>query len=70
MGKAFRTFLFSSGIVFAFFAGFFPFYSMLSKQVSDLQTAAYFSWMMPVAIWWNVKMWPVMIKAFLEGVKK
>lgn len=43
---------------------------MLSKQVSDLQTAAYFSWMMPVAIWWNVKMWPVMIKAFLEGVKK
>ena len=70
MGKVFKSFFYSSGIAILFFAGFFPFYAVLSKQVSDVQTAAYFSWMTPVMIWWNVKMWPEMFKSFSERLKK
>lgn len=70
MKRFLKAFFFASGVAILFFAGFFPFYSMLSKQVSDLQTAAYFSWMMPVAIWWNIKIWPVMITEFKARLKK
>lgn len=70
MKRLFKTFFFASGVMILFFAGFFPFYAAVSNQVSDPQAAAYFSWMMPVAIWWNIKMWPAMIKAISERLRK
>lgn len=70
MSRVFKTFFFASGIVALFFVGFFPFYAMLSKLVDDLQTAAYFSWMAPVMIWWHIKIWPVMIEAVSERLRK
>lgn len=70
VGNVMRKGLAASGVAIVFFVGFFPFYEMLAKQDVDMQTAAYFSWMTPAAIWWNVKIWPVMITEFKARLKK